>query len=135
MSNRVVHFELPCDNPEKEMNFFKEVFGWTFKQSGTEQYWNVITGDENSPGINGGFLKKRDPKMPVANSIQVDDIDETIKKIERAGGEVVFPKRPVPDVGWLAFFTDPDGNIHGILQYDSTVQEKEVKISEELHTA
>jgi predicted enzyme related to lactoylglutathione lyase len=135
MSNRVVHFELPCDNPEKEMNFFKEVFGWTFKQSGTEQYWNVITGDENSPGINGGFLKKRDPKMPVANSIQVEDIDETIKKIEQAGGEVVFPKKPVPDVGWLAFFTDPDGNIHGILQYDSTVQEKEVKISEELHTA
>ena len=135
MSNRVVHFEIPCDNPEKEMNFFKEVFGWTFKQSTTEQYWYVITGDENSPGINGGFLKKRDPKMPVANSIQVEDIDEAIKKIEQAGGEVVVPKKPVRDVGWLAFFTDPDGNVHGILQYDSAVQEKEVKISEELHTA
>jgi predicted enzyme related to lactoylglutathione lyase len=134
-NNRVVHFEIPCDNPETTMNFFKEVFGWTFKQSGTEKYWLANTGNENSPGINGGFLKKRDPKMPLANSIHVENIDEAIKKIEQAGGEVVVPKKPIPTVGWLAFFTDPDGNVHGILQYDSTVEEKEVKISEELHTA
>ena len=135
MNNRVVHFEIPCDNPEKTMDFFKEVFGWTFKQFDTEQYWFVNTGDENSPGINGGFLKKRDRKMPLANSIHVEDIDEAIKKIEKAGGDVVVPKKPVPNLGWIAFFTDPDGNVHGILQYDSTVRQNEVKISEELHTA
>ena len=135
MNNRVVHFEIPCDNPEKTMDFFKEVFGWTFKQFGSEQYWFASTGDENSPGINGGFLKKRDPKMPLANSIHVEDIDEAIKKIEKAGGDVIVPKKPVPNVGWIGFFTDPDGNVHGILQYDSTVRQNEVKISEELHTA
>ena len=134
MSNRVVHFEIPCDNPEKTMDFFGEVFGWTFKQFGIEQYWYANTGNEDSPGINGAFLKKRDPKMPLANSIQVENIDDAIKKIEKAGGEVVVPKKPVPSVGWLAFFTDPDGNVHGILQYDSSVGEKQVKVSEELHT-
>jgi predicted enzyme related to lactoylglutathione lyase len=135
MGNRVVHFEIPCDNPEKTMDFFNEVFGWTFKQFGAEQYWFANTGDRDSPGINGGFLKKRDPKMPLANSIQVEDIDEAIKKIEKAGGDVLVPKKPVPSVGWIAFFSDPDGNVHGILQYDSTVGEKQVKISEEMNTA
>lgn len=121
MSNKVVHFAIPCDNPEKTMNFFIEVFGWTFNQFGTEQYWNVITGDEKAPGINGGLMKKRDPEEPIVNSIDVVNIDEYILKIEKAGGVIVVPKMPVPTVGWVAYFTDPDGNIHGIFQNDPTV--------------
>ena len=75
MSNRVVHFEIPCDDPEKTMNFFKTVFGWTFRQFGNEPYWSVATGDGKSPGIDGGLMKKRHPGQPVANSIDVADID------------------------------------------------------------
>jgi len=118
MSNRVVHFEIPCDNPEKTMDFFKEAFGWTFQQFGKEQYWVVITGDEKLPGINGGLMKKKDPKQPLANSIDVVDIDKAVASIEKAGGKVVVPKMPIPTVGWLAYFTDPDGNIHGVYQTD-----------------
>ena len=118
MSNRVVHFEIPCDNPEKTMEFFREVFGWKFEQFGNEEYWSAITGDEGSPGINGGILKKRDPNQPVANSIEVPDLDEFVKKIEKAGGNIVVPKMPIPSIGWLAYFKDPDGNIHGLFQED-----------------
>jgi uncharacterized protein len=119
MSNRVVHFEIPCDNPEKTMRFFQEVFDWQFQQFGNEEYWSVITGDQNLPGINGGLMKKRDPKQPVVNSIDVADMDTAIEKIEKAGGKIVVPKMPIPTVGWLAYFTDPDGNIHGVYQNDS----------------
>ena len=31
MSNRVVHFEIPCDDPQRTMDFFKQVFGWKFE--------------------------------------------------------------------------------------------------------
>ncbi len=118
MSNKVVHFEIPCNNPEKTIGFFQEVFGWKFQQFGTEEYWVAITGDEKSPGINGGIMKKRDPNQPIVNSIDVASIDEHVKKIEAAGGKIVVPKMPIPTVGWLAYFTDPDGNIHGIYQND-----------------
>jgi uncharacterized protein len=118
MSNKVVHFEIPSDNPEKAMEFFKSVFNWKFQQFGNEQYWSVITGDEKEAGINGGLMKKRDPKQPVVNSIQVASIDEYTDKIKKAGGNIVVPKMPIPTVGWLAYFTDPDGNIHGIFQDD-----------------
>ena len=120
MSNKVIHFEIPSDNPEKAMDFFKEVFDWKFQQFGNEQYWSVITGDEKAPGINGGLMKKRDPRQPVVNSIEVASIDEHTGKIEKAGGKIVVPKMAVPSVGWLAYFTDPDGNIHGIFQNDTT---------------
>jgi len=122
MSNRIVHFEIPSDNPDKLMEFYKNVFGWTFQQFGNEQYWTVITGDEKSPGINGGLLKKRESNQPVVNSIEVGDLDEFVKKIEQAGGKIVVPKMPIPTVGWLCYFIDPDGNIHGIYQNDSSAR-------------
>jgi predicted enzyme related to lactoylglutathione lyase len=118
MSNRVVHFEIPCNNPEKTMDFFKDVFGWNFQQFGNEPYWLAITGDDQTPGINGGIMKKRDPNQPIANSINVTDIDKFITKVESSGGKIVVPKMPIPSVGWLAYFTDPDGNIHGLHQQD-----------------
>lgn len=120
MGNRVVHFEIPCDNPDKVMNFFKEAFGWKFEQFGNEQYWLAMTGDEKTPGIDGGIMKKRDPKQPIVNSINVDSVDEAVKKVEKAGGKIVVPKMPIPTVGWLAYFSDPDGNIHGIYQHDTS---------------
>lgn len=122
MNNRVVHFEIPCDNPDKVMKFFKEVFGWTFQQFGTEQYWSAVTGDPKTPGIGGGIMKKRDPNQPVVNSILVESVDEFIAKIEKAGGQIVVPKMPIPTVGWLAYFKDPDGNIHGIYQNDPSAK-------------
>jgi predicted enzyme related to lactoylglutathione lyase len=120
--NRVVHFEIPCDDPEKTMDFFKEVFGWNFQQFGSEPYWMAMTGDPKSPGINGGIMKKRDPKQPVVNSINVADIDKSVSAIEKAGGKIVVPKMPIPTVGWLAYFTDPDGNIHGVYQDDPSAK-------------
>lgn len=122
MSNRVVHFEIPCDNPEKTMRFFSEAFNWNFQQFGTEEYWMAMTGDEKAPGINGAIMKKRDPNQPIVNSIDVTNIDEAIQKIEKAGGLIVVPKMPIPTVGWLAYFKDPDGNIHGVYQNDSTAK-------------
>lgn len=122
MSNRVVHFEIPCDNPEKTIHFFEDAFGWSFQQFGTEEYWMVITGDEKDPGINGGLMKKKDPKQPIANSIDVVDLDAAVVKVEKAGGKIVVPKMAIPGVGWLAYFTDPDGNIHGLYQNDPTAK-------------
>ena len=122
MNNRVVHFEIPCNDPQKTMDFFSQVFGWTFQQFGTEEYWLAITGNEKDHGINGGIMKKRDPQQPLANSVNSEDIDGDMKKIELAGGKIVVPKMAIPGVGWLAYFTDPDGNIHSLHQADAKAQ-------------
>jgi uncharacterized protein len=118
MSNRVVHFEIPCDDPQKTIDFFQAAFGWRFQQFGQEQYWIAITGDTREPGINGAVMKKRDPMQPVVNSIAVANIDLAVEAVEKAGGQIVVAKMPIPTVGWLAYFKDPDGNIHGIHQAD-----------------
>lgn len=122
MSNRVVHFEIPSDNPQKTIDFFKEAFGWDFQQFGTEEYWIAMSGDQTSPGINGGLMKRKHPGQPIVNSINVVNLDEAVKKIEKAGGTIVVPKMPIPTVGWLSYFKDPDGNIHGIYQDDKNAK-------------
>ncbi|MDF1694766.1 MAG: VOC family protein [Saprospiraceae bacterium] len=118
MSNRITHFEIPCDDPEKTMTFFSDVFGWSFKRFGNEAYWLVKTGKDGDFGINGAISKKRDPQQPITNSITIIDIDLTLTEIEKSGGVIVLPKTPVPQMGWFAFFKDPDGNIHGLWQDD-----------------
>ena len=122
MSNRVTHFEIPSSNPEETMSFFKSTFGWNFQQMGSEEYWFAITGDDNESGINGAIMKRKHPEQPLTNAISVDNIDLTIHQIAKNGGTLVVEKTPVPEAGWLAFFKDPDGNIHGLWQDDKKAE-------------
>ena len=39
---RIIHFELPADNPERAVMFYGDVFGWQFnKWGGPMDYWLV----------------------------------------------------------------------------------------------
>jgi predicted enzyme related to lactoylglutathione lyase len=122
LMSRVVHFEIPANEPEKIMEFFKKTFDWKFQQFGAEQYWVVMTGDEKSPGINGGIMKKRDPNQPMVNSINVENIDKAMADVSSNGGTIVVPKMPIPGVGWMCYFKDPESNIHGLYQNDPTAK-------------
>lgn len=119
---RITHFEIPTDSPDKSIAFYSKTFGWKMHQWGEHEYWLVTTGEESKPGINGAIMKKRDPKQPVVNSINVQDIDASIKAIEANGGKIVVPKSTIPGVGHLAYFTDPDGNIFGVIQDDKNAK-------------
>ncbi len=116
MLNRVVYFEIPSDDPGKSMEFFKEVFDWKFEQFGDNEYWSANSGDENITGINGAITRRKNPEEPVVTTIAVENLEDCIMKIEKAGGKLVMPKMSVPKVGWIAYFTDPDGNMHGVWQ-------------------
>jgi len=117
--NRPIHFEIPANDPKKIMAFFTKVFGWNFqKWEGPVDYWLAMTGPKEQPGIDGGILVKRDPAQPMVNTMDVVDLDACVKTIEANGGSICVPKMPVPGVGWLAYFKDPEGNIHGIMQND-----------------
>lgn len=118
--NRIVHFEIPAVDPEKCMNFYKTVFGWSFHQWGNEEYYLAQTGENSAPGINGAVMKRRDPAQPVVNTLDVSDIDATASKIEENGGQIVVPKMAVPGIGWLLYFKDTDGNIFGAMQNDAS---------------
>lgn len=115
---RIIHFEIPADNPETSIQFYQKAFGWQINNWGDQEYWMATTGTDNEPGINGAIMKKRDPLQPVTITIGVDNIDEAIKSVELNGGAIVFPKTVIPAMGYYAYFKDPDGNIIGLMQND-----------------
>ena len=121
---RVVHFELTADDPVRAGQFYADVFGWQVqKWDGPEDYWLVTTGEQGTPGIDGGIMRRNDfaSSVPVINTIDVDSVDAAIDAIVGHGGEVVAPKMVVPQVGYLAYCRDTEGNIFGIMQADASV--------------
>lgn len=135
--NRVVHFEIQADDPERAVEFYKDVFGWEISEwviPGVEikdenRYWLVMTGPETEPGINGGLVFRRGPE-PIegqpANAfvctVSVTDLDEYVDKALKAGGSIAVPSMAIKGVGWLAYCKDTEGNIFGMMQSDENAQ-------------
>jgi predicted enzyme related to lactoylglutathione lyase len=116
---RPIHFEISADEPTRAVKFYQDVFGWKIeKWNGPLEYWMVMTGEQNQPGIDGGLMRREKTFPPTTNTIDVPSVDDFIAKILKSGGKVVRPKMPVPTVGWMAYCEDTEGNIFGIIQMD-----------------
>jgi predicted enzyme related to lactoylglutathione lyase len=114
--NRVVHFDILADEPEKLIDFYGKVFGWTFtKWEGPMDYWMISTGE--GEGIDGG-LSRKSPQSNNANTIGIEDLDATIEKVQESGGTIIAPKMAIPGVGWFALFKDTEDNMFGLMQED-----------------
>ena len=60
----------------------------------------------------------RDMMVSPVITIDVESIDESLKKVEAEGGSVVTPKTPIPGMGAFAYFKDSEGNTMGMFQSD-----------------
>ena len=124
--NPVVHFEMPYDDRERIARFYREAFGWKLQMLGAEMgnYVLATTAEEDSRPdaprgtINGGFFA-RDPKMPGQHPsvvIGVQDIQQSMKAVKQAGGEVLGTPMEIPGVGQYVGFHDTEGNRVSMLQ-------------------
>lgn len=114
--NRVIHFEIPVDNPERAIKFYEDVFGWEItKWEGPFDYWLIKTGEEGEPGINGALMTKGMGDI-VKNTIGVESFDEFAKKIQKNGGTMITEKMSVPGIGVMGAFEDTEGNISTIIE-------------------
>lgn len=125
---RVVHFEVHATNPERLISFYTELFGWSFtKWEGPMPYWLIVTGPDGQPGINGGLVPRQGPDNgEIVNAfvctVDVTDVDETLRRGVELGGVVAVPKMAIPGMGWLGYLKDPDGNIFGAMANDPSAQ-------------
>jgi predicted enzyme related to lactoylglutathione lyase len=118
---RPIYFEIHADHPQRAIDFYSRIFGWKVeKWNGPEDYWLVSTGDPDLPGINGGIMKRRDPRGSVYNSIEVSSVDDYASKVETNGGKIVVPKMAIPGMGNLAYCQDTEGTVFGIVQFDTS---------------
>lgn len=115
-ANRIVHFEIPANEPEELTKFYAGLFGWTFQKAPMPgvDYWPCATGD--GAGIDGAVTKRQNAQQPWMNYVEVESIDAFIEKATELGATVALPKMPVPGVGAIAALVDPEGNAFGLLE-------------------
>ena len=102
--NTIGYFEIQSSDPQREIEFYKNVFGWNFlkEEFVPIEYYRIQTA-----GIFGGLLKRPAPVPPSASgtnafvcSMQVEDYDKTNDLILQNGGGVALPTFPIPGRCW-----------------------------------
>ena len=121
--DKVVHFEITADDLGRAKEFYGSIFGWDLRdmEFGPDTYTTVTTvpvDDKMMPtepgAINGGMMERSaDIPSPVI-TVNVDSIDDALKRIEAAGGSVVQPRQEIPNMGAFAYFRDTEGNTLGL---------------------
>jgi predicted enzyme related to lactoylglutathione lyase len=122
MGGRVVHFELPFDDEARARGFYEKLFGWDLQSYPGMDYTMVSTGPTGDEGptepgyINGGMGQRGQGLTAPTVVVDVEDIDATLAEVEASGGAVVEARSPVVEMGWAAYFRDPEGNVVGLWQ-------------------
>lgn len=121
MSGRVVHFEIPFDDGDRAQRFYKDAFGWQLQTMPGMGYTLVTSGPTGDTGptepgfINGGMFSRRNaPAAWPLVVVDVDSIDDALRRIEELGGSTVLARRPVGDMGFSAYARDTEGNVVGL---------------------
>ena len=118
--NNLSRFAINADDVSRARAFYEKVFGWRFQPWGPPDFYLIETGK----GV-GGLLQERRELIKGARmvgfecTIGVDNIDETIRKITEQHGAIAMPKFQIPTVGTGCYFTDPEGNVVGAMQYEN----------------
>lgn len=110
----IVHVEISSRNRLTDAEFYRQLFGWEFRQIPEMNYATFNPGEGSGGGLNP--VDDEYPAGTIRIYIHTDDIDASLNKVVELGGEVIKPKFEIPGVGWSADFKDPTGNTISILQ-------------------
>ena len=104
MTARLNYVELPVGDIAAARSFYEAAFGWSLTQFGPS-YAATLSGDTDI-GLQADPEEATKAPLPV---IDVDDLEEALAAVERAGGTVVKPIFAFPG-GRRFHFLDPSGN-------------------------
>jgi predicted enzyme related to lactoylglutathione lyase len=108
---KICYLEIPAKTAEASAEFYSSIFGWKVRKRGDGEL-----AFDDPGGVSGTWVKESDrtPDERTRTYIMVDDIADTLKRIEAAGGRILMPRTDIGSgMGAFAAFTDPVGNEFG----------------------
>ena len=106
-------WEIQSQQPDKLMAFYSAAFDWKIDANNPMHYGMVASGGRG--GIEGGIGGSQMPGSRVLVYAGVSKINPVLAKIEKLGGKTVMPRTDVGPV-IIAIYTDPEGNIMGLME-------------------
>ena len=107
-NNSINYIEFPLVKNEETKKFYSQAFAWEFTDWGP----NYIS--FAGAGVEGGFNGEDNAKVSGASNgvlvvLYADDLENTLKSVESAGGDIIKPIYDFPG-GKRFHFLDPNGN-------------------------
>lgn len=120
MGQPVVHFEVVGKDGEKLRSYYSELFGWEIDANNPMNYGMVSREDNlNAEGIGVGGGVGQGPEgydHHVTFYVEVPDVEAALAKAESLGGTRMMGPEQVGEGIEIAQFTDPEGNLIGIIK-------------------
>lgn len=120
----VTWFNIPSDDLERAVTFYKEVFGWELQPLSREaddhlSYHTALTAESDANyaplkagRVNGCIVKRSMGLQHPTVLIDVDDLDKSLEAVIAAGGKKVSEKIDLSSAGGiLQFVEDTEGNV------------------------
>lgn len=127
MGSKFNWFEIPVANMDRAIKFYGEVFRQeiqVFKADDTRTVALMPPGAGKVEGIEPqGTLLQVNGFEPSSTGSMIyfdpeKNLDAMLARVEAAGGKIAFPKFRIGN-GYLATFTDSEGNTVGLLEWDA----------------
>lgn len=123
MGYNVVHFAIHADDVERARRFYESVFGWRFEAWGPPEFYAIVTGDPERPGIEGALHRRDEPLAGTGTrgftcTVAVDDLASIRADVVANGGTITHHEVAIPTVGILTQFLDTEGNEVAAMVYE-----------------
>lgn len=119
-TNSLNWFEIPVTDMPRARHFYQVIFSMHMNESEMMGMKMAFFPYEDGSGKASGALVQSDMHKPSQEGVLVylnanPAMDPILEKIEAEGGRIQLPKTPIgPDMGYMAFFTDTEGNKIGL---------------------
>ena len=115
MANAINWFEIPAKDFERAKSFYETVLGIEMIIPFSGMKYAMFPADMQNGEIGGGLIEEKGWE-PVQGGALVylnggEDLSVPLSKVEEAGGKIMIPKTSIGGNGFMARFTDTEGNI------------------------
>ncbi|MFI1745761.1 VOC family protein [Thalassobellus sediminis] len=117
MKNAINWFEIPVKNYERAKGFYNTLLNIEIADHHMPDQnikYGMFPYDNDSNGVGGGLIEA-EGQTPTTDGPTLylnggEDLSVSLSKVEAAGGKILMPKTDIGENGFMAQFTDTEGN-------------------------
>lgn len=119
-TNALNWFEIPVIDMARAKHFYQVVFSIHLTDMEMGEIMMASFPGTPDGGKVSGALVKSSMHQPAMNGVVIylngnPDLSDALSKVEEMGGRVLVPKTQItPEIGYMAFFADTEGNKVGL---------------------
>ncbi len=118
MKNAINWFEIPVKNFDRAKKFYETLMNVTINvmpaMPDMPMKYGMFPFDMQGGGIGGGIIEASGYEPSDKGALVYlnggDDLSVPLSRVEAAGGKIILPKTPIGPNGFMAHFTDTEGN-------------------------